>query len=216
MLVLLTLAIWFPLTLNEGKDLALARAGAPLDDLLGSRPEGTGAVQMYVRYRVPSHRLEGFVSLLNDLRMTRLRNGASGWRLEPGGETSDGHSDLTERVIFPSWQEYTRFHSRTTRWDQMLEALAREYHVGTEPPSAVTEEMRRGFAVPPKRTTVEGSAAPTGQSIQLESSGAETRPAMQMQERVTRGIDRAIDELFLVYDRISKPGVKRDAGRNGE
>ena len=30
-----------------------------------------------------------------------------------------------------------------------------------------------------------------------------------MQQRIAKGLDRVIDEMFLAYDRITKPGVKR-------
>ncbi len=205
MMAMLVLAIWFPLTLNEGKDLALARTGPPPEDLLGPKPEAAGPVQVAIRYGVPTHRVEGFNGLLNDLRRTRLRNGASQWIVERT-DTSATQCELAEHIIFRSWQEYTRYHSRTTKWDQMLEALAREYHIGTEPPSAFTPATRRAATAVPSgssstRSQVSATSARSATPMMLSSE--------QTRDRVTRGLDRIIDEMFLAYDRISQPGIPR-------
>jgi MFS family permease len=201
MLALLVLAIWFPLTLNEGKDLALARSGPPTDEVLGRKPDGSGPVQLAIRYSIPEHRVSGFTDLLHDLRRTRLRNGASVWRLERT-DKGPAQCELTERVIFGSWQEYTRYHSRTTKWDQMLEALAREYHVGTSEPETVTGELRRGFAVKPVKPASVATAPG-------RAGSGPTTMERPVQQPVAWALDRIIDEMFLAYDRITKPGVKR-------
>lgn len=212
MLAMLSLARWFPLTLNEGKDLALARTGPPGEDVLGKRPESaSGPVQMCVRYSVPAHRVAGFTGLLHDLKLTRLRNGASRWRVEHG-ELVENQQQLTERVIFPSWQEYTRYHHRTTRWDQMLEALAREYHVGTEPPAAVTEELQRGFFVgaPVGAPPAAPARAATSATSPTLNHASNPITSVRAREAVSRGIERAIDEMFRAYDRLTKPEVRRE------
>jgi MFS family permease len=201
MLAMLVLAIWFPLTLNEGKDLSSARIGPPGEDVLGPRV-GSGPVVLTMKYILPEHRVPGFTDLLHDLRQTRLRNGANKWHVDRANP-APAQCEMTERVIFGSWQEYTKYHSRTTKWDQMLEALAREYHVSTE-----TSELQRGFDVKPVKaiaatTTAGGSAA------LLDYRSAPVTMDRAMQQRVAKTLDRLIDEMFLAYDRISKPGVKR-------
>ena len=203
MLALLVLAIRYPLTLNEGKDLALARTGPPSEEILGRKPEGTGPVQLTIKYHLPEHRIPGFTDLLHDLRRTRLRNGASKWHLDRGN-TTPAQCELTERVVFGSWQEYTRYHSRTTKWDQMLEALAREYHVSTE-----TSELQRGFDVKPAKASATPAPASSGTPTVRDYKSAPATMDRPMQQRVAKALDRFIDEAFLAYDRISKPGVKR-------
>jgi len=209
MLALLVLAWWFPLTLNEGKDLGAVYKGAPSDDVLGPQPQGQGPVRVAIHYRVPAHRADGFRGLMADLRLTRLRNGARLWQLE-NGQAPEGQTSFTELVTFPSWQEYTRSYGRTTNWDVMLEGLAREYHVGAEPPAAVTVELRRGFPLASLLRRKGGPA--TGREPALAatpvSTGAEAianRPtaAQRLRGRLADAIDRAIDEVFVACDRAS-------------
>jgi len=215
MLAFLTLAIWFPLTINEGKDLAPAYAEPPADRF-GEKPQGTGPVRVGVRYRVPSHRTEGFRDVMRDLRLIRLRNGASRWELEPG-EASDGHTLLTERITFSSWQEYTRSFSRATKGDLLLESLTREYHHGSEPPSAVAEETRRGF---PIRTPGSRTAAVPEPTLAdgLRDAAASTdavRPSgFRLQDRIADALDRAIDEAFVAYDRFANAPRRKAAWRH--
>jgi MFS family permease len=217
MLCLLTLAIWFPLTINEGKDLAPAYADPPTDRF-GEKPQGTGPVRVATRYRVPTHRSPGFQDVMRDLRMVRLRNGASRWELEPG-EESDGHTLLTERITFSSWQEYTRSFSRATKGDLLLESLTREYHHGSEPPTAVAEEARRGFAVRllGSRSTGEAIAPPVGESGTAVSAhpGNLARPAgPRLHDRIADALDRAIDEAFVAYDRFANAPKRKTAWRH--
>lgn len=215
MLCFLTLAIWFPLTINEGKDLSPAHTEPPVDQF-GKKPEGAGKVQVGVRYRLPSHRVEGFKDVMRDLRLIRLRNGATRWELEPG-EAGDGHTLLTERITFSSWQEYTRSFSRATKGDMLLESLTREYQHGTEAPSAVSEESRRGSSkLPSGPRRAAASAASSAESFGAPAS-ADTGPrpaALRLQDRLADALDRAIDEAFVAYDRLSAPPRRRTAWRH--
>jgi hypothetical protein len=89
----------------------------------------------------------------------------------------------------------------------MLEALAREYHVGTEPPEVVEEELQRGFPV--------RAAIPAGKAAAARTDGVAGAPpsyatlqtssarSLWIREQVARAVDRAIDEAFNTYDRIS-------------
>ena len=98
MAVMLVLAYWFPLTLNEGLDLAPAykpgeepAAGASLvlPSVIRSRPDGGGGshvleyatpegpVQVTVEYQVERDRREAFLALMRQLAEQRRRNGAA-------------------------------------------------------------------------------------------------------------------------------------------
>jgi len=217
MLAFLTLAIWFPLTVNEGKDLAHAYQGMPGDDVLGQRPEGSGPVRATIRYKVPTHRAQGFTDLLKDLRLTRLRNGAKRWQLERQ-EAPEDQTHFTELVTFGSWDEYTRFHSRTTKWDVMLEGLAREYHVATEPPAIVAEEPRRGFGLLPSRAKAMPAAANQEPAAAASSAvtSAQANPAATghwLEDRIIDVLDRTLDEMFVMYDRISTRAAEKRRNR---
>jgi MFS family permease len=220
MLAFLTLAIWFPLTINEGRDLSPAYP-APPTERFGEKPQGTGPVRVATRYRVPTHRSSGFQDVMKDLRMVRLRNGASRWELEPG-EESDGHTLLTERITFSSWQEYTRSFSRATKGDMLLESLTREYHHGSEPPTAVAEEARRGFAV---RMPGSGGGAETAGAPLAGKAGTAVSPSAspesaarpsgpRLHDRIADALDRAIDEAFVAYDRFANAPKRKTAWRH--
>ena len=199
MLAMLVLAYWFPLTLNEGLDLAPALSGAP-EDVLKRKPQQAGPVRVAVRYRVPAHRSEGLQDVLRDLRLTRLRCGARQWQLEPA-DAADGAAQLTELITFSSWEEYVRYYSRLTRWDAMLESLAREYQIGTEEPQVLD---RASAGALPARRFFARRGAPLAAAFTPSATavGAPSMASMWWQERIAHAMDRAIDEMFTAYDRI--------------
>ena len=200
MLALLLLARWFPLTLNEGKDLGSAHPGPP-EDVLRLKPEGTGPVRVVVRYRLPAHRAEGFRQVMRDLRSSRLRSGARHWRLE-SSSIAETQTEFAEQITFANWDEHVRYYSRLTRWDTMVESLARDYHVATEPPVLVRDEPRR------PRQAFHQAAATARESGAASTAAPPPRPGVRpgrgdhLQQRVDRTFDRLIDEVFLAYDRI--------------
>jgi len=198
MMGLLVLAYWFPLTLNEGKDLSPAYQAAPAE-ALALKPDKEGPVRIAVRYRVPGHRDQGFIGLLRDLKNTRLRNGARHWIFETA-DLPDGQTGFTERITFSSWQEYARSYSRMTRWDLMLESLTREYHAGTEPPVVVEQESRCGFATLVPRPWRATSSAAKPQAV---AEPSDTSAIQWLQDRTADAIDRMIDEMFIIYDRLT-------------
>lgn len=147
MLAMLVLAIWFPLTLNEGLDLLPAYApssaeptgAAPIGYPLTSPADaggGGGAVEVIVEYRVERARRDAFLRDLHVLAAQRRRNGAVRWRLaeQAGG---DNAVHFTERFQFHSAGEYARQAGRMTRADAELHDRVRQYHAGepgTAPP----------------------------------------------------------------------------------
>ena len=167
---------------------------------------------------MPAHRAEGFRDLLNDLRLTRLRNGARRWEMEQGGDdpAATGHLTFAELVTFTSWQDYARSYSRTTKWDVMLEGLAREYHTGSEPPQLVAAELQRGFPAGPR---AEGSTAatapPAGSAVAPLAGGAAQkgkRTSDWLLDRIAWSLDRCINEMFITYDRFTAMR-QRERGR---
>jgi MFS family permease len=188
MLCLLVLAIWFPLTLNAGKDLSPAYQGALPVDLLGTRPEGNGLIQRIIRYEVPAHRTQGLTDLLHELDAVRRRNGLKHWRLEKS--VVGNKARIAEVLTFSSWDAYARSFSRTTKWDVMLESLTHEYRVAIEPPVIVSR------AEPTPAPSPVASA-----TIAIPLNGKRSGTA----ESVSRTLDRLIDELFVAYDRLNRP-----------
>jgi MFS family permease len=211
MLGMLSLAKWFPLTINEGKDLAPAHPVVPTH-VAGAEPVGPGAVQLAVRYRVPTHRSPGFRDLLQDLRRTRLRNGAYDWRAEQSD--SNGLTTIREVITFASWQEYTRSFSRATKWDVMLEAVAREYVLETESPALAEPGPRRVFPPIPFLSGSAISEAPAAWPGTLPSLSSRYPAGIWLSVRLSNALDRAIDEMFVIYDRLFTPPKRKTAWRN--
>jgi hypothetical protein len=93
-----------------------------------------------------------------------------------------------------------------TKWDTMLEALAREYHVGTEPPEVVQDGLQRGF---PVRGTDDASepvhAGQVAASPASSYAPLQTAPSRSLwvRDQIARAVDRIIDEAFAAYDRIA-------------
>ena len=174
MLACLILAKWFPLTVNEGKDLSPGHKEIP-PDRLGLEPAGGGPIQIGFRYRVPQESFHTFKHLMHELRLVRLRNGARHWRWHHS-DASGEHLEVSETMVFSSWRQYTRSFNRATQWDVMRENAAREFHVATEPPVVA---MRDGRAV--------------GAGFNRD----------WVEDRVADALDRAIDEVFVAYDRLS-------------
>ena len=198
MLVMLVLAVWFPLTLNEGKDLAPAYK-APPEDLLGPATETPNPIEVAVRYRVPEHRASGLADVLrHDVRAARLRSGARRWRIE-ARPADGGQTELAEVLVYPSRQEYSRSFSRTTQADLLVHSVLREYHVGTDQPVAV----RPGSDVPP---TPGGSPGPT------TSTGLASPPWFERQ--LAHSLDRIIDESFRAADRFRSRGKSKVVWRS--
>jgi MFS family permease len=209
MLAFLVLAKWFPLTLNEGKDLGPAFK-APPEELFGEKPQGEGAVQIAVKYRVPTHRHQGFTDILHDIRHARLRNGASTWRLERSA-IANAHGEMSEIITYSSWQQYTRSFSRATKWDLMLEGLVKEYHVVSEPPAI--SEGKPHWIFPPIPFLSGEEQQRFAASIANVRNVSARSTGMWLQDRLADGVDRAIDEVFVAYDRLVAVSKRRSVSR---
>ncbi|HWE02404.1 MAG TPA: MFS transporter [Tepidisphaeraceae bacterium] len=154
--ILLVLARWFPLTINEGLDLTAAFAGAPprpvLPDITppqdpnagplpetGATPAGldprfnpslAGPVRVSLQYDVHPTRVEEFLMLMRPLGRQRRRNGASSWRLEPAAPTGTGAVTYLEMIHYRSTTEYARQAARMTKDDILILEKARAFHTG--------------------------------------------------------------------------------------
>lgn len=220
MLALLALAYWFPLTLNEGLDLTPAFKGPPADLPIAANPQD-GPVLVNVRYHVPAHRSEGFTELMQKMRLQRLRNGASRWKLEQ--RQQDGPLiEFVEHYTFRSWAEHTRYYIRLTKWDVMVEGLAKELRAG---PDAMTVTAgAAGFEVTPDVASASlpitsdshAATAPQPQVAPLHpvpvesiSGSSPGRGSVWLQSRMDHWFDRVLDEIENMYDRLADNGTRR-------
>jgi hypothetical protein len=100
----------------------------------------------------------------------------------------------------------------------LLESLTREYHHGSEPPSAVAEEARRGFSMLPfvgSPRTAAPAPASIGAVPEPAVRGSQARPAgLRLHDLIADALDRAIDEAFVAYDRFAAAPRRKSAWRH--
>jgi MFS family permease len=84
-----------------------------------------GPVTVMVTYRVVQQNISEFERAMQDVRRSRLRTGATRWRLYRSGERADS---LLEVFVVPSWAEYRRQQTqRLTGRDREYRAAAIEF-----------------------------------------------------------------------------------------
>jgi MFS family permease len=186
MALLLTLAYAFPLTLNEGLNLAPAfKPGQSADALSETQallPAGlddktipaNGPVQVTVEYAVDPSKHNEFLSLSREMARHRRRNGAAGWRLE-----SRAGGRYVESFRFASVGELSRQGGRMTVADLSIHERLRALHSGE--------------GAPPIRVSPAASTGPGGGDGWLT-------------EQVVIWLERALDETIN--------GVARVRGRS--
>lgn len=157
------LAIPFPLTRARGHDFGPANHPAPSD-----APPGPANLEMVLAYPVERDRAVEFAKLMHrTVRPHRLRNGATGWRLErrdEAGESSNGTLIYEERFAFTSWSDRLRFHARTTKADAAAEEAALGFVVGPKPAPTY-----RALAVASSASLPSGSQQPLKSSRHMAS-----------------------------------------------
>jgi len=188
MALLLVLAIWFPLTINEGLDLSPANVSGP--DLFGgvdpkSGP-ASGPIDVHIDYHIDPARGGDFLKLMRDVGRQRRRNGASHWRLEPlpvGGQSAIRYREICR---FHSPAEFNRQPARMTRADVQLLGEIRP--------------MLHGGAEQPLQTAIV-AAAPRSSGM---LSGREPQPLyVWVLSRLAASFERTIDEAEAAADRFA-------------
>jgi MFS family permease len=187
MAVLLVLAIWFPLTINEGLDLSAANVTGP-DIYPGIDPNSgpaAGPIDVHIDYHVDPAKGGDFLKLMHDVGRQRRRNGAARWRLEPlpaGGQSALRYREVCQ---FHSSAELNRQPARMTRADvQLLGGIRPLLHGATEQP------MRTAVVASPRKAAAFSGLAPQPLSIWLLS-------------RLATSFERTIDEAEAAADRFA-------------
>lgn len=126
-----SIAIW-PLLPGTGQ---LDRSVARTLDWAGSHtaePEpDAGPVTILVTYKSDAGQADAFIAAMTQVRLSRLRTGATDWRLL---RSTDDHNEFSEMYTLPTWREYQRQEQdRLTGEDRKL--LTRAQEQTTEPPS---------------------------------------------------------------------------------
>ena len=100
-----------------------------LDEDTAPRPDA-GPVTLLVAYEVAEGELEAFTEAMQEVRLVRLRTGATGWELVRSVTDAEQFREIYE---VPTWRQYLRQeHQRITGEDRALIQRA-EQHL-TEPP----------------------------------------------------------------------------------
>jgi len=98
--------------------------------LVREPPPHRGPILVMVEYRIDPEQGREFGLAMHDVRLDRLRNGATSWNLftDP---TDPGR--YVELMAISTWEEHQRAHARATHADSVAEGRAKAFHVGPGP-----------------------------------------------------------------------------------
>jgi len=84
-----------------------------------------------IEHRIPEHNIPAFLSVMNERRRIRLRDGARGWTLMR--DLADPQL-WVERYHVPTWLDYVRHNQRRTQADEENSLALRSLRLeGSEP-----------------------------------------------------------------------------------
>lgn len=90
----------------------------------------SGPVVIEIDYRVDADEARAFHNVMQEVQLSRQRNGAYGWSI--ARDVADPEL-WTERYHCPTWLDYLRQRSRSTQDDRTLHRRAIAFHRGPEP-----------------------------------------------------------------------------------
>ncbi|MGL3104586.1 MFS transporter [Bradyrhizobium sp. BR 1432] len=122
------LGFWLPVPRidapdEEGELLAMPEVRLPITGR-------SGPLVVEIEYRVASENARAFHTAMQDVQLSRQRNGAHGWSIA----RDIAEPELwTERYRCPTWLDYLRQRNRSTQLDRAVEQRAMAFHVGANP-----------------------------------------------------------------------------------
>ncbi|RXG84751.1 MFS transporter [Bradyrhizobium zhanjiangense] len=90
----------------------------------------SGPLVVEVEYRVAPENARAFHNAMQDVQLSRKRNGAYGWSI--ARDIADPEL-WTERFHCPTWLDYLRQRNRSTQTELAIEQQARAFHIGPNP-----------------------------------------------------------------------------------
>lgn len=90
----------------------------------------SGPLVVEIEYRVAQDNARAFHNVMQDIQLSRQRNGAYGWSI--ARDIADPEL-WTERYHCPTWLDYLRQRNRATQAERSLYRRAIEFHLGPEP-----------------------------------------------------------------------------------
>jgi MFS family permease len=90
----------------------------------------SGPLVVEIEYRVAQENARAFHNVMQDVQLSRQRNGAYGWSI--ARDIADPEL-WTERYHCPTWLDYLRQRNRATQSERALHQQAIAFHVGPDP-----------------------------------------------------------------------------------
>jgi len=121
-----------------GRWLRMPRVGARNEDAeVLADPEvqlsltaRSGPLVVEIEYRVAQDNARAFHSVMQEVQLSRQRNGAYGWSI--ARDIADPEL-WTERYHCPTWLDYLRQRNRPTQSERALHQRAMDFHLGPDP-----------------------------------------------------------------------------------
>lgn len=132
LLALASVVAWRLAPLNAAAELDLHPSqhwSAPMT--AAPVPDDRGPVLVTVEYRIDPARTAEFLAAMRPVQAERRRDGAFAYGLY---EDAADSGRWLEWFLVESWAEHLRQHARVTRADADVEAEAKAFHLGPEPP----------------------------------------------------------------------------------
>jgi MFS family permease len=90
----------------------------------------SGPLVVEIEYRVAQEDARAFHNVMQDVQLSRQRNGAYGWSI--ARDIADPEL-WTERYHCPTWLDYLRQRNRSTQSERELHQSAMDFHLGPDP-----------------------------------------------------------------------------------
>jgi MFS family permease len=90
----------------------------------------SGPLVVEIEYRVAQENARGFHNVMQEVQLSRQRNGAYGWSI--ARDIADPEL-WTERYHCPTWLDYLRQRNRSTQSERALHQRAIDFHLGPDP-----------------------------------------------------------------------------------
>ena len=90
----------------------------------------SGPLVVEIEYRVDQESARAFHNLMQEVQLSRQRNGAYGWSI--ARDIADPEL-WTERYHCPTWFDYLRQRNRSTQSERALHQRAMDFHLGPDP-----------------------------------------------------------------------------------
>jgi Transmembrane secretion effector len=90
----------------------------------------SGPLVVEIEYRVAQDNARLFHNVMQEVQLSRQRNGAYGWSI--ARDIADPEL-WTERYHCPTWLDYLRQRSRATQSERALHQRAIDFHLGPDP-----------------------------------------------------------------------------------